>query len=81
MLEWVYPKAQALCEGAEAMTQGKMRCHFLDTRPIFEGHDDYFAPTDIHPNSMGSDALTKAIAELMRDRCTAQPAERGCCEP
>lgn len=81
LLAWVYPMAKSLCDGAAERTEGRLHCHFLDTRPIFEGHPEFFAPTDIHPNSAGSDALTKAIAALMRDRCIAQPAASGCCEP
>jgi len=81
ILGWTYPMVEDLCNSTEEVTGGRLRCHFLDTRPIFDGHPDYFAPTDIHPNSAGSDALTKAIAALMRDRCIAQSPDSGCCEP
>lgn len=86
LLDWSYPRVQALCDDAEADTGGRMRCHFLDMRPVFAGHPEYFAAGtlgegDIHENSEGSKAMAKVIVELMKDRCIAQPASSGCCEP
>jgi hypothetical protein len=86
LLDWSYPKVQALCDDALANTGGRMRCHFLDLRPVFAGHPEYFAggtfgEGDIHENSEGSKAMAKVIVELMKDRCIAQPASSGCCQP
>lgn len=86
LLDWSYPKVQALCDDAEANTGGRLRCHFLDMRPVFAGHPEYFAggtfgEGDIHENSVGSKAMAEAIVKLMKDRCIAQPAISGCCAP
>jgi hypothetical protein len=81
ILDWAYPQVQKLCDDTEMETGGKLRCHFLDTRPLFKGHPEYFAPTDIHENSMGSKAITQAIVQIMKDQCIAQPESSGCCEP
>lgn len=81
LLDWTYPQVEALCDETEAKTGGKLRCHFLDTRPLFEGHLDWFAPGDIHPTAAGSKVIADAIVELMADRCIAQPESSGCCEP
>jgi len=86
LLDWSYPKVQALCDDAAANTGGRLRCHFLDLRPVFEGHPEYFAAGtlgegDIHENSEGSKAMAVAIVQLMKDRCIAQAASSGCCAP
>lgn len=82
MLSYAQPLAQDLCESAEAMTAGKLRCHFIDMVPVFAGHDpDWFYPTDIHPNTMGSKAMAKAIWDRMKADCVGQPASAGCCAP
>jgi hypothetical protein len=49
--------------------------------PVFEGHADYFAPSDIHPNPAGSKAMAAAIWEKMKQDCIAQPESSGCCTP
>lgn len=82
MLEYGLPMAKALCDGTEANTAGKLRCHFLDLVPVFQGHQsDWFQPADIHPNKMGSAAMAKAIVQLMKTDCVAQEASSGCCTP
>ena len=80
MLEYALPMAKALCDGTLAATGGKLKCHFLDLVPVFKGHEsDWFQPADIHPNKMGSAAMAKAIVELMKTDCVAQPAGSACC--
>jgi hypothetical protein len=83
ILDYALPKAKALCDGAEAETGGKMRCHFVDTIPIFAAQKpaDVFASGDIHENSKGSALIAKAVYQTMKDNCIAQPASSGCCEP
>jgi hypothetical protein len=81
MLDYALPKVKAFCDGVTAKTQGKGNCWFLDTIPLFEGHPEYFAPTDIHENSMGSKVIAKAIVDMMKSKCIAQPASSGCCTP
>jgi hypothetical protein len=81
LLDYSLPMARELCEGAEQRTQGKLRCHFLDLVPVFEGHADWFADDGIHENSTGSAAMAKEVMKLAKELCFAQPASSGCCEP
>ena len=81
ILDYALPMAKALCDGTEPMTGGKLRCHFIDLVPVFAGHEsDYFQSADVHPNKMGSAAMAKAINQVLKDNCIAQPVESGCCE-
>lgn len=77
ILDYALPKVKAACDGAEAASG--LRCHFVDLIPVFDGHPDYFAPTDIHPNSLGSQAMAKAIWARMQADCIGQMS--GCCTP
>jgi hypothetical protein len=81
ILDYSLPRAKAACDDAWETSNHKARCHFVDMIPVFEGHMDWFAPTDIHPNAMGSAAMAKAIWARMKEKCIAQPASSGCCEP
>jgi hypothetical protein len=81
MLDYSLPLVEKACADAETMTDGKLRCHFVDTVPLFEGKPELFAPTDIHENSDGSKVIANAIWQTMKDACIAQPASSGCCEP
>jgi hypothetical protein len=81
MLDYSLPMARALCEQAEASTSGKLRCHFLDLQPVFQGHSDWFADDGIHENAMGSAIMAKEVVKLMKDECIAQRLDSGCCAP
>jgi len=87
MLHYALPLAKQTCEGAEARTGGKLRCHFIDMVPVFEACqaapplDGCFAATDIHPNSNGSKAMAEAIWQRMQADCLAQRESSGCCAP
>jgi hypothetical protein len=81
ILDYALPKVKATCDGAMARTGGRLTCHFLDLIPVFDQHPDYFAFTDIHPNSTGSQAMAKAVWAVMKNACIAQPASSGCCAP
>ena len=81
MLQYALPLAKAFCDDTEKNTAGKTRCHFLDLGPIFAGHADWFVSGDVHPNMKGSMAMSKAIVQLMKDKCIAQPESSGCCMP
>ena len=81
ILDYAFPMVKDFCDGAKARTGGKTTCHFVDLIPVFEGHPDWFAPTDIHPNSTGSAAMAQAVWQKMKDECIAQPASSGCCKP
>ncbi|MET0339363.1 MAG: SGNH/GDSL hydrolase family protein [Polyangiales bacterium] len=78
---YALPKTRAMCEDAEQETDGKLRCHFVDMVPVFEGHDDWFFPADIHPNSQGSKAMADAVWKTMKGACVGQLESSGCCEP
>lgn len=80
-LTYARPGAKAACDGSEAATEGKLRCHWLDLAPIFQGHNDWFAGGDIHPNSQGGMAMADAVTKLLKDNCIAQPESSGCCTP
>jgi hypothetical protein len=81
LLDYSLPMAKAFCDSTFEQTNGRVRCHFIDMIPVFEGHPDYFAPTDIHPSPAGSAAMAKVIWQTMKDNCIAQPESSGCCEP
>jgi hypothetical protein len=81
ILDYALPLVKATCDGASARTGGRLTCHFLDLIPVFDGHPEYFAFTDIHPNPAGSKAMAQAVWKIMKDRCIAQPASSGCCTP
>ncbi|HMJ16712.1 MAG TPA: SGNH/GDSL hydrolase family protein [Polyangiaceae bacterium] len=72
-------KAKALCDSAYAILQ--VRCHFVDMRPTFQGHPEYFALGDIHPSPLGSAAMAKTIWGKMKTDCVSQPSSAGCCDP
>ncbi|MET0386962.1 MAG: SGNH/GDSL hydrolase family protein [Polyangiales bacterium] len=81
MLDYALPMAKQLCDDAVTKTEGKLRCHFIDLVPVFEGHPDWFADDNIHPSPLGSAAMAKEVIARMKDECIAQPASSGCCEP
>jgi len=81
ILDYALPLVKATCDGAYARTGGRMTCHFLDLIPVFNGHPDWFAFTDIHPTPVGSAAMAKEVWAIMKNACIAQPASSGCCTP
>ena len=78
---WARPKVKAGCDAAYDNTGQRLRCHFVDLVPVFQGHPEYFATGDIHPNTTGSAAMAKAVWDTMTDACVGQNASSGCCEP
>jgi hypothetical protein len=81
MLDYALPRVKAFCDGAAAKTNNKGFCWFVDTVPLFAGHADYFAAGDIHENPAGSKVIAKAVVDMMKSKCIAQPASSGCCKP
>jgi len=79
--DYALPKWRDLCNTTEQRTGGKLRCHFVDMVPVFEGHSNWFFPFDIHPNSQGSRAMAKAVWDKMKSTCVGQPESSGCCTP
>jgi hypothetical protein len=82
ILDYSLPLARDLCEQAEANTDGKLRCHFLDLQPVFKDHPvDWFADDGIHENEKGSAQMAKEVVQIFKDKCIAQPESSGCCTP
>jgi hypothetical protein len=81
LLEYSKPMAKDFCDNVASTTGGKLRCHFLDLVPVFDGHPEWFVAGDIHPNPQGSIAMAKAVVQVMKDNCIAQHASSGCCAP
>jgi len=81
ILNFAYPHAQALCDDAVTNTGGRLHCHFIDMRPVFDGHADWFQADGIHPTAPAHDAMADEIWGLMHDRCIAHTESSGCCEP
>jgi hypothetical protein len=65
--DYAYPEVKAGCDDFEGL-----RCHFIDTRPAFEGHADYIGPDGIHPTLGGSTAIADLIWGVMVEECLAQ---------
>jgi hypothetical protein len=65
--DYAYPLVQDGCESFEAL-----RCHFIDTRPAFEGHADYIGRDGVHPTLAGSTAIADLIWDVMVEECLAQ---------
>jgi hypothetical protein len=78
ILDFALPKVKALCDQTVTKSGGRLKCHFVDLIPVFEGHPEYFASGDIHPNSRGSAAMADAIWAKMRADCVSQKS--GCCQ-
>ena len=80
ILDYTLPKVKKFCDDVEGKSGGKTRCHFVDLVPVFEGHDDWFFPGDIHENSTGSAEMAKTIWAKMKSECVGQKSG-DCCEP
>jgi hypothetical protein len=65
-IDLLRPRVQAVCEGAP------MTCHFVDLRPVFEGHyADYVGPDGIVFSAEGAKAVAQVLWNEMRARCIA----------
>ena len=86
ILEYALPRAREVCESALERTDGRMKCHFVDMVPVFEGKSGLFADEvseagdGVHPNSMGSKVMAKEIWRVMKEQCVGQPSSSGCCQ-
>jgi lysophospholipase L1-like esterase len=91
ILDHSLPMVESFCNGAEARTKGKLRCHFINMVPVFEGHIPGFGGVtanseadwfneDIHPNPKGSQAMVDKVWQVMTDKCIGQKG-KDCCEP
>jgi len=84
ILDYALPRAKALCDGAEATTGGKLRCHFIDLVPVFAAaggakNAANFAGDGIHPSAAGQALIAKEIQRVMQENCLGQTS--GCCTP
>jgi hypothetical protein len=78
ILDWSFPMFKNMCEGK---SDSAFHCNMLDTRPIFEGHPEYFMLDSIHPLAEGSQAIADAIWKTLTNQCITLPASGGCCMP
>jgi hypothetical protein len=86
ILEYALPRAREVCESSLERTAGRMKCHFIDMIPVFDGKTGLFADwmseagDGVHPNSMGSKLMAQEVWRVMKEECIGQPASSGCCE-
>lgn len=56
-----------------ACAESEVPCHWLDLRPVFEGHyDEYIEGDGLNPTAAGAEATAHALWELMERECIAQ---------
>jgi lysophospholipase L1-like esterase len=67
MLDYSYPRVQEACDSLTAPD-----CHFIDTRPAFEGNASLIGPDGVHPTPAGSEVIANLIWDVMQDNCLAQ---------
>ena len=85
MLDYSMPLAREVCESALERTGGRMKCHYIDMIPVFEGKTGLFADAvseagdGVHPNSMGSKVMAQEVWRVMKQDCLAQPSGSACC--
>lgn len=80
ILDYAYPLVQASCDGASQLTGGRVRCHFIDLRPLFAGKEaQYIKPDGIHPTAEGARVIGTAIWNKMEQNCLGQGPSAGCC--
>jgi hypothetical protein len=61
------PLVRDVCDNAPT------RCHWVDLRPVFDGHYDEFIGADgLNPTAAGSQAAAAAIWSVMQQNCIAQ---------
>jgi lysophospholipase L1-like esterase len=67
VLEYSYPLVRESCE-----SQTALKCHFIDTRPAFEGKQSQYIGSDgVHPTSAGSKVIADLVWDVMQDNCLA----------
>jgi hypothetical protein len=85
ILDYALPRAREVCESSLERTEGRMKCHFIDMVPVFEGKTVLFADAvseagdGVHPNSMGSKVMAEEVWRVMTEECVGQPSSSGCC--
>lgn len=48
-----------------------LACHFLDLRPLFAPHPEYFAQDGVNLTAAGASAVADAVVSVMLERCVA----------
>ena len=85
ILDYALPRARDVCNSSLERTDGRMKCHFVDLVPVFEGKMGLFADAvseagdGVHPNSMGSKVIAEEVWRVMTEDCVGQPSSSGCC--
>jgi hypothetical protein len=67
VLTYALPRVEQMCNSMTAP-----RCHFINTRPLFQGHPEYFGLDPIHPNTTGAAVIGNAVWSKMAADCVAQ---------
>jgi len=62
-LDVLRPLVQAACADAP------LPCHFIDLRPVFEGHDEYVGPDGLVWSTAGAVAVADTVWDLMQAEC------------
>jgi len=57
-----------------ACGKSELACHFLDLRPVFAPHPEYFAEDGINLTAAGAAAIADAVVTVLVDRCVAAPS-------
>jgi lysophospholipase L1-like esterase len=89
ILDYAYPTAADSCNQANAMTGGKINCHFIDMRKPFadtgaiDGAGPWTNISDdgVHPTDAGQKIQAAQIVDTMKRACVGQPASSDCCAP
>ncbi|HEX4336866.1 MAG TPA: SGNH/GDSL hydrolase family protein [Polyangiaceae bacterium] len=87
ILDYSEPLAKQTCDGANARTNGKLTCHFVDLVEPFKaaGGDKNpanFASDGIHPSQAGQNIIAKELFAVMKANCigmTSADAMKNSC--
>ncbi len=84
ILDYSEPLAKNLCDSAVTITNGKLRCHFVDLVKPFaaaggDGNPLNFAGDSIHPSQAGQNIIATQITNTMKADCLGESS--GCCAP
>jgi lysophospholipase L1-like esterase len=89
ILDYAYPTVADSCKNANAMSGGKLTCHFIDLRQPFAdtgsitgaGPWTNISDDGVHPTDAGQKVMAAQIVSTMKSACLGQPASSNCCAP
>lgn len=65
-MDYQRPLMKSICD------ESTVPCHFMDLRPVWEGHPEYTGNDNLHPSVTGARVLAGEIWAVMQDNCIAQ---------